>query len=139
MDSLEVLRFLCDVCEYRFFIGQPLEGHSKLFVNMGPEYMHYIPAVNFDVALNVAAGVVYSRLKTVVFARREDLLRSLAAIDNFNFVRNISIMFITNESVGAGIGFNEIRLSEFNAPFDKVVLSATEHNILVIKEGDLSA
>lgn len=83
---------LCKDFNYRFFSGIPFEEATSLYNNMNSELMHYVPASNEHIALNLATGSRVSGFKSGVllsamFMNRLDL--------SFNFDFEVPILFIS--------------------------------------------
>lgn len=59
--------FLCNELNYRFFSGVPTSGFQGLFRAMDKNIMHYVPAINEQASLSLAAGAWVSGFKSAVF------------------------------------------------------------------------
>jgi hypothetical protein len=47
---------LCEEFDYRFFTGMPFEGADEIYSGMESGIMHYVPAANEHIAVNLALG-----------------------------------------------------------------------------------
>jgi len=137
MSYLEFLRVLCDVWGYRVFVGMPVEGYEELFKYMVPEYMHYIPTLSANIALNIAAGVSYGDVKSVLFIDSLDLSKLTYEINELNSIKCMDLLIITNGVVNAV--YNEIELSSVVGNLEDATLLKDALNILILKDGDLHA
>jgi hypothetical protein len=54
--DLEFWLTICEEYNYRFFSGVPCAELAPLYAGMQSNIMHYIPAANENIALNLAAG-----------------------------------------------------------------------------------
>lgn len=64
---------LCEVLDYRFFAGIPCKGLNFLYNSMSPEFMHYVPAINEKIAVNLVNGAHLAGVKGAVFLPPEKI------------------------------------------------------------------
>lgn len=62
----DFLECLCEELNYRFFAGFPCVGLDALYNNMSSKFMHYVPAVNEQIALDLSNGAFLAGQKAVV-------------------------------------------------------------------------
>jgi tRNA(Phe) wybutosine-synthesizing methylase Tyw3 len=84
----EFWNFICNDLEYRFFAGMPTSEFVGLYDAMDPEIMHYIPASNSQVALNLCSGAYVSGFKS-------------AAILPSNYLDSLDFSFILKNDLSA--------------------------------------
>lgn len=137
MRYLDFFRLLCDVWGYRFFVGQPIEGHANLFKYIIPEYMHYLPTISPDITINVAAGVMYGGINSALFIDADDLVLLLPKIAILNNIKEINLLVITNRLVDTE--YNTMVLAEHTDSIGELECITNGPNILVVEYGDLHA
>lgn len=71
----DFLHFLCEEQDYRFFVGVPSLDFRPIYKNMNSDFMHYIPAVNIDIAVSLAIGSLLGGFKSVVISDNENFDR----------------------------------------------------------------
>jgi hypothetical protein len=86
---------LCKEFNYRFFAGIPFEEVAELYANMDSEIMHYVPASNEHIALNLAIGSRVSGFKSGVILNTQ-MINKLDL--SFNFENDVPILFISTSS-----------------------------------------
>lgn len=79
----DFLNFICEEQGYRLFFGLPDLDFKPIYKAMNAEIMHYIPALDIDIAVNLAIGNLFGGVKSVVLT---DLI-------NFNKVEKELIKF----------------------------------------------
>lgn len=83
---------LCKDYNYRFFAGIPFKGSDLLYASMDAEIMHYVPASNEHIALNLATGARVSGFKSgVILSSR--MINKLDLDFNSNF--DVPILFLS--------------------------------------------
>lgn len=88
--------YLCNGLDYRFFIGLPSLQLKPLYDKMKPDFLHYIPAANENIALWVANGVRVSGVKSVVVVPAN----KLKYMDfSFNYDNKLPLLIITDDYV----------------------------------------
>lgn len=83
---------LCKDFNYRFFAGIPFKEAEELYSSMDSEIMHYVPASNEHIALNLATGSRTSGFKSGVILNSR-LINKLDLSFNFDF--EVPILFIS--------------------------------------------
>lgn len=67
VNAKDLLYYLCNTLEYRFFSGVPCCDLKEIYNHMDSSIMHYIPATNAKVALGITSGFwLASKVKTCV-------------------------------------------------------------------------
>lgn len=83
---------LCGGFGYRFFAGIPFKEAEGIYANMNADIMHYVPASNEHIALNLATGSRVSGFKAgVILSAR--LINKLDLSFNKDF--EVPILFIS--------------------------------------------
>ena len=90
----EFWSFVCNDLGYRFFAGIPCKELKAVYGAMDSSIMHYIPAVNPEVALGIASGVWLSGIKSSVVVSTEDLDSMLYVLSSFNRKHKIPVLII---------------------------------------------
>ena len=94
--SQDLWKRLCEDFDYRFFSGVPFKEAEYLYSSMDPKIMHYIPASNKDISVNLCSGVWLSGLKSGVILSPKNVID----VDlKFNLRFNIPILIMTSENV----------------------------------------
>jgi sulfopyruvate decarboxylase TPP-binding subunit len=99
---MEVLDFwdtLCNVCGYRFFTGVPNNLLSNLYNSLNSDILHFVPAVNDTVAINMAAGVSMVGDRAAILCSAVTFAIGNYQINNLIIKKNIPVLLI----VPAGI------------------------------------
>ncbi len=86
--------YLCNSLGYRFFAGIPCLEFKALYDTMTSDMMHYIPAVNINIALGIASGVNVSGIKSGIIFHIRELYDLLNNYHNFNKKYEIPVLFI---------------------------------------------
>lgn len=84
MKAKEFWEFLCGEMDYRFFAGVPCRGFKPLYDSMSPKFMHYIPAVNENVALALTSGASIAGTKSVVLMKFDRLYNLFDCLVSLN-------------------------------------------------------
>lgn len=128
--------YLCEVLDYRVFVGVPCLGLNPLYKVMDKSIMYYMPAANERIALGISCGVVMSGTKSGVLLSETSLIgigNEIELINNFN----IPILLIVYSEVKRNYPFWHIELSDnFKKDLDKISGRKTP-SVLVIKGGTL--
>ena len=135
MNSSDIFKFLCETCEYRFFIGQPEDEYSLIFNKFSNKYIHYIPTISAEIALNIAIGSSFTGTVPVMFVNNYDLVNLNFKLLQLSDIKNITILFITNKNVE--LNYNKIFFKDLSTSTDKDIFLKSQPNILVIEEGDI--
>jgi hypothetical protein len=69
----DLLNFLCEDLDYRFFVGTSVEGSVILHKAMAPDFMHYVPAVHAASAFGMAVGASLFGANAVIIATVEEI------------------------------------------------------------------
>ena len=136
--------YLCNVLDYRFFAGIPCLGFKPLYDSMNSKIMHYVPAVNINVALGLASGMYVSGIKSGILLHINELYNLLGDYYNFNKLYEIPVLFIVycndeNLSVLSSNKISYITLTDEFKPKLKNIVNKLEKGLvphaLIVKEG----
>jgi sulfopyruvate decarboxylase TPP-binding subunit len=83
---MEFWKFLCEDLGYRFFSGVPCNGLNPLYNKMSSSFLHYLPAANEQVAVDVVSGSVLTGTKA-------------AALMGSNKVENLDLSFSIQNNI----------------------------------------
>jgi len=86
--------YLCNELDYRFFAGIPCKGFKPLYDKMSPEFMHYIPAVNEQVALGMASGANLAGIKSGILIDFDNIYILYNWLFNFNMKYDVPFLII---------------------------------------------
>ncbi len=86
--------YLCNELDYRFFAGIPCKGFKPLYDKMNPEFMHYIPAVNEQVALGMASGANLAGIKSGILIDFDNIYVIYNWLFNFNMIYDVPFLII---------------------------------------------
>lgn len=90
----EFWNYLCEDLKYRFFSGVPCLEFRSLYNTMSSKFMHYIPAVDVNVALAISSGVRLAGMKSGVLFHIRDLSKMASVLYNFNTVYRLPVLLI---------------------------------------------
>ena len=102
MKVKEFWEFLCEEMDYRFFAGVPCKGFKPLYDSMSPKFMHYIPAVNENVALALTSGVSIAGTKSAVLVKFEGLCRLFGCLVSINIQYKVPVLILTYRDASYG-------------------------------------
>lgn len=88
-------KFLCEKLNYRFYSGVPCKGLALLYNKMDSKIMHYIPAINENIALGLVSGISISGMKGGILIHINSIYNILNYIISFNFKYKIPFLIIT--------------------------------------------
>jgi len=71
MNAQELLDYLCNTLQYRFFTGIPTTKLLPIYNNMDETFMHYIPATNINIAIGMAIGTFMAGIKSIVLLGKD--------------------------------------------------------------------
>jgi hypothetical protein len=111
----EFWNFLCDKLDYRIFSGVPCLGLKSFYDNMDPKIMLYLPAVNENTAVGIAAGAWSSGTKAGIIVDHRYLTRVAYWLD-YCIKNKTHLAIITNGDV--------------NLKVPKVVLKDNNYDVL---------
>lgn len=94
MKAKEFWEFLCNEMDYRFFAGVPCKGLKSLYDNMNPRFMHYIPAVNENVALALTTGASIAGTKSAVLVKFQGLFRLIGCLVTLNIQYKVPVLIL---------------------------------------------
>ena len=133
---------ICNTFDYRFFSGIPCSDFDKLYKTMSSNFMHYIPAANEMVGLNLVNGVRLAGLNSA-------LLIDLSSIDkldfNFNLDSNIPLLILGSGQLSSSYRFKDsfslLKLtSNITKSLEKAVSAIDNGHSCIIRigKGDIS-
>lgn len=83
--------YLCNSLGYRFYSGVPCVQLNTLYNKMGPGFLHYVPAVNEQIAVSLSSGAFLAGVKSAVLMSIDNIDR----LDlDFNRKNLVPILFI---------------------------------------------
>jgi hypothetical protein len=90
----DFLHFICVEQEYKLFFGLPDLDFKPVYKAMDANIMHYIPALDINIAVNFAIGNIFGGIKSVV----------LTDLKNFNrfekeLIKFAPVLFLLPEEV----------------------------------------
>lgn len=117
--------YLCNGLNYRFFAGVPCNGLSYLYNNMDSGFMHYIPAVNEDVAVGLVNGANVAGINSSVLmdANRIEKLNL-----DFNLENSLPLLIIASSSEKPSFKkeiYNVTLTDDYKADLEKI----TKHSL----------
>jgi sulfopyruvate decarboxylase TPP-binding subunit len=131
--------YMCNVLDYRFFSGVPVVGFKPLYDNMNKEFMHYVPAVNEQIALSLSTGAYISGFKSAILVDANKINK----LDlDINTILDVPILIIAC-SVSKPHIKNSLFMKELNDNLDvikSVVYNISKNNvpsILFFKAGQI--
>lgn len=86
--------YVCNELDYRFFSGVPCKGFKPLYDKMNPEFMHYIPAVNEQVALGMANGANLAGIKSGILIDFDNIYVIYDWLFNFSTTYEVPFLII---------------------------------------------
>ncbi len=86
--------YVCNELDYRFFSGVPCKGFKPLYDKMNPEFMHYIPAVNEQVALGMANGANLAGIKSGILIDLDNIYVIYNWLFNFSMTYEVPFLII---------------------------------------------
>jgi len=92
----DFLSFLCNKLEYRFFSGVASPGMTKLYKNMSPDFMHYVPAVNEKIAFGLVSGAYVAGIKGCIIIDHKFFYDIMREIKDFSLVYKIPLLLIVH-------------------------------------------
>lgn len=104
--------YLCNELDYRFFAGVPCKGFKSLYDKMNPEFMHYIPAVNEQVALGMASGANLAGIKSGILIDFDNIYVVCNWLFNFNMVYKVPLLIIAYKEFDKKIQLHGLTKSE---------------------------
>jgi len=131
--------YICNELDYRFFSGVPVIGFKPLYDNMNKKFMHYVPAVNEQVALSLSAGAYISGFNSAILIDANKINRLNLDINTF---LDAPVLIISCSIIKPNIK-NNLFIQELNNDLDvikNVVHNISENNvpsILFFKEGQI--
>lgn len=141
-------KLICEDLDYRFFSGVACEGLLPLLKTMSSDFMHYVPAANERIALNMSSGAYMGGFKGGVLISGRFLTDLISTLNDLNLKYKIPLLIIayteTNETLPLSIP--KVKLSRHNADdyeklIKKLVSKSEKENIpalLTIEEEVLS-
>lgn len=136
----DFLDHLCNNLKYRLFAGVPCKGLDNLYNEMNSDFMHYIPAVNEQIAVGIVNGAFLTGTNSAVFMDANKVEK----LDlDFNIYNSIPI-FIIASSNDRPIFSRGIYSSDFTDDLTSCLDRVTKHiitkgkpGVLFVKEGML--
>ncbi len=134
MEAKDFWNFLCEKHNYRFFTGVPCVDLLPLYNNMCFGDMHYIPAANENIGINMAYGTRIAGFKSVVLLASDRL-----EIITVNKV-DMPLLILAGGKRKVKTTFKSIQFSEnvvkLNLFINKIE-STNELGIIFIGKGDI--
>ena len=97
--------YLCNGLEYRFFSGIPCKGLNFLYDKMNVEFMHYVPAINERIAVNLVNGAYLTGVKGAILLPAEKIFTF-----DFNNKNDLPLFVITSgETIPRGVYTLELK------------------------------
>lgn len=90
----DFLHYLCEKQNYRSFVGVPCKEMQGFYSHMNSDIMHYVPAINTDIAIGIAAGNLLNDFKSVVITTPNNF-----ALSRKDFIVNLPVLFIVSDDV----------------------------------------
>ena len=91
-----IWEIICEGYDYRFFSGLPFDQAQDLYGSMAVDIMHYVPAVEENVALMLASGAWTSGIKSGVLMSPE----GIGKLDvSFNIEFKVPVLIVTKGEV----------------------------------------
>lgn len=90
----ELLNYMCNDLDIRFFTGTSNIGMQPLYRQMDPSIMHYIPAVKDDIAIGMASGAVMSGINSCVLIGASKLINITNCLLNFNGSYQVPVLIL---------------------------------------------
>jgi len=138
----EFWNVVCDVLDYRFFSGVACAGFDSVYRKMNPKKMHYIPAIDGSIAINLALGAALNNIKSGVFL--DSSFFNVIPVDTIKFIKECSCPFMVfvyssdkNEINSRGLLKIDINLFELKSElikFDKKIVRRKIPGIVNIKK-----
>jgi sulfopyruvate decarboxylase TPP-binding subunit len=137
----ELMDYLCNELEFRFFSGVPCSELQLLYNEMDPNKMHYIPAVTETIAIGIASGVWISNVRSCVMMDSKKINSIKPILDNINIRLEIPVLFI----FGGDCKSDYLNMSSLHKNYKKQLDDITNYmntkklpSGIFIKEGFLS-
>lgn len=92
----DLLDFICNCLEYRFFTGTPCVGLLPIYKHMNPANMYYIPASSENSAVNIACGMIMTGIKSTVMIPANKFYNVYGFIDSFVCKFNLPFLLIVD-------------------------------------------
>jgi sulfopyruvate decarboxylase TPP-binding subunit len=129
---MDFWKLLCEGLGYRFFTGVPCKGLNTLYNKMSSSFLHYVPAANEQIAVNIANGAFLTNTKVIVFmdasyVKKLDL--------SFNLQNEIPLFIVASGKGEPKIDGDIHRLTL--AEIDEDVIIGNKVRLLFIEEGFL--
>lgn len=133
--AMALWKLLCDQLDYRFFSGVPCKGLSPLYNKMSSSFLHYVPAVNEQAAVDIVNGAMLAGTRAAV-------LMDASCIKNvdlsFNIDNDRPLLLVTSGESVPEVDNTFCLIEDLSYDIENC-LSRMEDEIIVlfIKEGDL--
>ena len=136
----DFLEYLCNNLKYRMFAGVPCKGLDNLYNEMNSDFMHYIPAVNEQIAVGIVNGAFLAGTNSAVFMDADKIIK----LDlDFNVFNSIPILIIASSNDRPNF-IRDVYSSDLTDDLISCLKRVTKHiitkgkpGVLFIKEGML--
>lgn len=108
---MEFWKYLYEELGSVFVSGVPSGVFGTLINTMDSSYMHFVPAVNDEVAIGLCIGAFTAGIKACVLVEKNNLVLLKEKIKRMKYVLNYAIIIITNEDI------NFLNLKHFKFKF----------------------
>ena len=133
----EFLSCLCEEHNYRFFTGFPCEGLIPIYNAMSSDFMHYIPAVNEQIAVGLANGAFIAGEKSIVLMDARAVMKVDFSFNIDMYIPIVCIVYGTEKDIDYTDAFNVFNFSyyEGSTAFEYLSKSKKIINIVLLEEG----
>lgn len=111
MKVLDFWNLLCGEFDYRFFTGVPNTSLVPLFNSLSADILHFVPAIDDAIAVNIAAGVCLCGDRAAVLCGPHTFSIGAVQINNFIIKNKVPVLFITADE-GNFLGLKVFKLFE---------------------------
>ena len=138
--ATEFWKCLCCDLGYRFFAGVPCAALTPLYNKMSSDFLHYVPAVNEQVAAGLSNGAFIAGLNSAILIAAEKIEKIDLSLNERN---NIPLLIIAGakEEYKFKKGVYSLRLTDDFADclqkITKHIISKKSVGVLIVTEGFL--
>ena len=136
MKIKEFWNTVCEEMEFRFFTGEPSENFKIFFETMKPSMLHYIPSINYKIALGLVSGAYLSGIRSALFIETDHLILIKDELTTFNKQYKIPILIITGGNADL-LGLKQFSLEELSKINEYLFKKAHIPCVLNINKGEV--